>query len=55
MSYIIAGASFMSITRGLFFIVKMVTATNIFFGVVSVMRVMSVCGFITGLNSLYGH
>ena len=55
MSYIIAGAIFMSITRGLFCTVKIVTATNIFFSVVSVMKVMSVGGFITGLNSLYGH
>ena len=41
--------------RGLFFLVKIVTGTNIFFSAVSVMRDMSVGGVIKGLNSLYGH
>ena len=34
---------------------KIVTGTNIFFSVVSVMRVMSVGGVISGLNSLNGY
>ena len=40
---------------GAFFIVKIVTGNNIFFSVVSVMRVMSVAGVIRGRNSLYGY
>ena len=34
---------------------KIVTGTNIFFRVVSAMRVMGVGGVIRGLNSLYGY